>query len=63
MSLTNCELCGKIMKAAETSTGVHLKSFCGCDRKATMNQQPNKTGPKLGTGGKLNNFDKSSQKH
>ena len=36
-------------------------------RKALMATQDrlagNKTGPKLGTGGKLNDFDKSSQKH
>ncbi len=32
MSFTNCEICGRVMPAAETSTGVFLKTYCGCDK-------------------------------
>lgn len=31
MSFTNCEICGRVIPAAESSTGVHLKTYCGCD--------------------------------
>lgn len=32
MSLTNCELCGKICEASEGPCGEHRKTYCGCDR-------------------------------
>jgi hypothetical protein len=31
MSFTNCEICGRVIPAAESSTGVFLKTYCGCD--------------------------------
>lgn len=46
MSLTNCELCGRVMTAAESSTGGFLKAYCGCDRTRTKNRalNPDATG-------------------
>lgn len=31
MSFTNCEICGRVIPAAESSTGAFLKTYCGCD--------------------------------
>ena len=41
MATTNCELCGRVMTAAESSTGGFLKAYCGCDR------QPDRTRTKI----------------
>ena len=35
MATTNCELCGRVIPAAESSTGGFLKTYCGCDRVET----------------------------
>ncbi len=35
MATTNCERCGRIITAAESSTGGFLKTYCGCDRVET----------------------------
>lgn len=36
MSFTNCEFCGRVIPAAESSTGVFLKTYCGCDLSVTV---------------------------
>ncbi len=36
MSFTNCEVCGRLIPAAESSTGVFLKTYCGCDLSVTV---------------------------
>lgn len=41
MSFTNCELCGKVIPAAESSTGVHLKTYCGCDIRVPVTYDEN----------------------
>lgn len=33
MGMTNCEICGKVIPAAETPTGTFIKTYCGCDRQ------------------------------
>jgi hypothetical protein len=40
VATTNCELCGKVIQAAESSTGVFLKTYCGCDIQVAVEFVP-----------------------
>ena len=41
MATTNCELCGRVIPAAEPYTGGLLKSYCGCDRQPKRTRTQN----------------------
>ena len=44
MATTNCELCGRVIPAAESSTGGFLKTYCGCDRQPKRGRPPTERG-------------------